>query len=132
MRFILLFFLFQQTIFFAQPKREFYDGQQTKLKSETDYYKGMPHGNHKEYFTSGKLSREGRYKYGKEDSTWTFYYENGKKKAQENFAASKKWGTNTYYYKSGKLAQITHYEDDLADSVWTSYYENGQVKSRES
>ena len=116
----------------AQVKKEFYDTQQIKLKTETDYYKGMPNGLHKEYYQSGKLMRQGYYKFGKEDSVWTIYYENGLQKATENYVASKKWGTNKYYYKTGKLSQIIRYENDLADSTWTSYFENGTVKSRES
>lgn len=130
--------LFAITIFLsfglakAQPKKEYYDNQQTQIKSETDYHKGMPHGLHTEYYKSGKISRRGFYDAGKEDSAWTFYYEDGRKKAVENYLKGKKWGTNVYYFKSGKLAQITHYENDLADSVWTAWHENGQLKSRES
>jgi len=41
--------LFLSAALFAQPKKEFYDAQQTQLKSETDYHKGMPHGSHTEY-----------------------------------------------------------------------------------
>ena len=81
---------------FSQPKKEYHDAAQTQLKSETDYLKGMPHGTHTEYYKSGKISRKGFFNYGKEDSTWTFYYEDGKKKAIENYLKGKKWGTNRY------------------------------------
>lgn len=85
MRFQLIaFFFFTVAVLTGQPKKEFYDAQQTQLKSETDYLKGMPHGTHIEYYKTGKLSRKGFYNYGKEDSIWTFYYENGTKKAVEH------------------------------------------------
>src|SRR5947207_1123072 len=117
---------------FGQTKKEYHDAKQTQLKSETEFYKGMPHGLHIEYYPSGKMSRRGFYDYGKEDSVWTFYYEDGARKAIENYLKGKKWGTNTYFFKNGKVAQITKYENDLADSVWTSYHENGKIKSRET
>src|SRR4051812_46159984 len=116
--YIFLFFLSTQV--FSQIKKEYHDAKQTQLKSETDYYKGMPHGKHVEYYPSGKISRQGFYNYGKEDSVWTFFYEDGTKKAVERYFRGKKDGTNTYYFKSGKIAQITKYADDLADSTWTS------------
>jgi len=103
----------------AQLKQEFYDNKQTQLKSETDYYKGMPHGLHTEFYKSGNVSRKGYYHYGKEDSTWTFYFEDGTVKAREHCFRGKKWGRNLYYFKSGKLAQITKYHNDLSDSIWT-------------
>lgn len=138
MRFLILISsLFLSLSLFPQVKKEYHDVQQTKVKTETDYYKGMPHGVHREYYKSGKLSRKGTYYYGKEDSTWTFYYEDGTKKAVERYERGLRSGTNQYYFKSGKLSQITKYQpgtrdNDIADSVWTSYYENGKVKSRES
>src|SRR6218665_451225 len=100
MRFLIYFFLlFLSFSALAQPKKEYHDVRQTQLKSETDYYKGMPHGKHVEYFKSGKVSRRGHYTYGKEDSLWTFFYEDGTKKAVEHYEAGKKSGTSVYYFK---------------------------------
>ena len=39
-------FLFLAFTSLAQPKKEYYDSEQTKLKSETNIVKGMPHGRH--------------------------------------------------------------------------------------
>ena len=116
----------------AQPKQEFYDAKQTQLKSETDYFKGMPHGLNMEFYKSGNVSRKGYYYYGKEDSVWTFYYEDGGKKAVEHYFRGSRWGNNTYYFKSGKISQFTKYSNDLADSTWTSYHENGKIKGLEN
>src|SRR5688572_5509538 len=85
---------------YSQPKKEYYDQQQIHLKSETDYYKGMPHGKYREFYKSGKVSREGSYYYGQVDSVWTIYYDNGQKKAIEGYFRGKKSGTNRYYFKS--------------------------------
>ena len=116
----------------AQLKKEYYDAEQTQLKSETDYYKGMPHGPYYEYYKNGKVSRKGFYDYGKEDSTWLFYYDDGSLKALERFVKGKKWGTNAYRYKNGQIAQITKFTNNLPDSTWVSFYENGKTKSEES
>src|SRR5688572_29517429 len=100
MRFLLSFtIVFISLQAFGQPKKEYYDANQSQLKSETEYYKGMPHGPFTEFYQSGKVSRRGFYKFGKEDSVWTYLYPNGKKKAIENFVSGKKWGTNHYFFK---------------------------------
>ena len=133
MRFyIFLYLVFLYFSLFSQQKKEYFDAQQSQLKTETDYFKGMPHGQHFEYYVSGKPSRRGYYHEGKEDSIWMFYYEDGTKKAVEHYFRGKKWGTNTYYFKSGKIAQITKYNNDIADSTWTSFYENGNQKTVEN
>ena len=76
----------------AQPKKEYYDNEQTKLKSETNIVKGMPHGRYIEYYKNGNVSRNGSFYNGKEDSTWYFYYENKIVKAIENYNRGKKNG----------------------------------------
>jgi len=44
MRFLPLVFIVFPLLVSAQLKKEYYDNEQTQLKSETDYYRGMPHG----------------------------------------------------------------------------------------
>ena len=129
-KFLLISFLFLSFTAIAQPKKEYYDSEQNKLKSETNIVKGMPHGKYVEYYKNGNVSRKGLFYNGKEDSTWYFYYENKGLKATENYKRGKKNGHNRYYFKTGELAQETIFKDNLADSVWTSYYENKIVKSR--
>ena len=77
----------------AQPKKEYYDAEQIKIKSETNIIKGIPHGKHVEYYKNGKVSRKGYFFSGKEDSTWYFYYENDILKASENYYRGKKMDT---------------------------------------
>src|SRR4051812_18190061 len=102
MRFLLYSFLVVLSLpLWSQPKQEFYDARQSQLKSETDYYKGMAHGTHTEFYKSGNISRKGIYRYGEEDSLWVFYYEDGAKKAVERYHRGKKNGTNRYYFKNG-------------------------------
>ena len=124
-----LFFICLALIAYTQPKKEYYDAEQLKLKSETNIVKGMPHGKHVEYYKSGTISRKGSFYNGKEDSTWYFYYETGNLKATENYLRGKKNGHNRYYFKNGELAQETVFKLNLADSIWTSYYENKIVKT---
>ena len=102
-KFLLISFLLVSFSAFAQPKKEYYDSEQTKLKSESNIVKGMPHGKHVEYYKTGIISRKGSFYSGKEDSTWYFYYETGKLKATENYNRGKKNGHNRYYFKNGEL-----------------------------
>ena len=50
-------FLFLTFSSFAQPKKEYYDSEQTKIKSESNIVKGMPHGKHVEYYKNGNISK---------------------------------------------------------------------------
>ncbi|MBK7816925.1 MAG: hypothetical protein IPJ60_04755 [Sphingobacteriaceae bacterium] len=127
-RSLLLILIFVSSVAFSQLKKEYYDNEQTQLKSETDFYKGMPHGAFYEYYKNGKINRKGFYNYGKEDSTWCLYYEDGDLKAVERYVRGKKWGTNTYRYKNGQVAQIIKFTNDLPDSTWVALYENGKKK----
>jgi antitoxin component YwqK of YwqJK toxin-antitoxin module len=110
MRILSLIFLVSFSFeLFPQLKKEYYDPKETQLKSETDYYKGIAHGLHTEYYKNGNVSRKGFYNYGKEDSVWIFFYEDGTIKALERYYKGKKYGTNRYNFKSGKIAQINRY-----------------------
>lgn len=51
-------FLFLSFSAFAQPKKEYYDSEQLKLKSESNIVKGMPHGRHVEYYKNGNVSEK--------------------------------------------------------------------------
>ena len=136
--FVFIFLFISSFTISSQLKKEYYDAKESQLKSETDYYKGVPYGAYTEYYPSGNVLSKGYYYsgklshfLGKEDSVWTFYYENGIKKAVEHYDNGKKNGTNVYYFKSGKISQLTKFVDNIADSTWTSFHENGKVKSRE-
>ena len=89
-KFLIIAFLFLTLSSLAQPKKEYYDSDQTKIKSETNIVKGMPNGKYVEYYKNGNISRKGSFYNGKEDSTWYIYYENKVLKATENYNRGKK------------------------------------------
>jgi antitoxin component YwqK of YwqJK toxin-antitoxin module len=99
-KFYTLIFTLVVLVSYAQPKKEYYDSEQLKLKSETNIVKGMPHDKHVEYYKTGTISRKGSFYNGKEDSTWYFYYENGTVKAIETYQRGNKNGYNRYYFKN--------------------------------
>ncbi len=129
--YLFLVFIAFQVLVIAQPKFEYYDEDQKQIKSEEHFLKGNPHGKTITYFKNGKVSKLGWNKYGKQDSVWKYYYENGTLKAEEHFSRGMKTGRNTYFYKTGKPAQQTVFDQDRPDSTWTAWYENGQIKSQE-
>ena len=66
MRFLIFILLFALSLnVSSQLKKEYYDAKETQLKSETDYYKGMPHGVYTEYYQSGNVLSKGYYYSGK-------------------------------------------------------------------
>ena len=116
--FITCYLLFIACI--AQPKYEYWDADKKQVKSEDNYKRGIAHGKTVSYFKDGKIARWGWYKYGKQDSIWKFYYENGNPKAIEHYNFGVKQGHNLYYYNNGKQAQETVFKKDRPDSIWTS------------
>lgn len=84
------------------------------------------------YFKEESLDRTGRYKDGKQDSIWTFYFNDGNKKATESYFQGRKSGKANYWYKNGNKFMTGKFVENLADSTWVSYFENGKMKSIEN
>lgn len=123
--------------------REKYD-KQDNLIFQGSYRKEIPIGVHrffnkngevtesKTYNINGKLIAEGIVLLnGLEDGYWTYYYENGNKKAIGGYNYGKKTGQWTYYYPNGKVQQKGSYSNDKLTGIWRWYYETGELLKEE-
>ena len=101
---------------------------------------------------NGQVKRLIRYKNGKKDGLETFvnnnglkkveitnkdskrvyevkWYENGQKRAEQNWKDGKKNGLATYWYENGQKESQRTFKDGKKNGLWTNWFENGQKKS---
>ena len=109
---------------------------------ESKYVKGLPHGNHIEWYNNGKKKVEGKYKSGMMNGYWEFYFDNGNIKVEGSYSNGNgekidnetgiprngmdgKW---IFYYQNGKKNSEGTYKDGKEDGLWAIWYESGQKK----
>ena len=63
----------------------------------------------------------GQKKYELKDNQLTFYYKDGKLKAQGPFENGMLQGKWTFYRATGQLWEIGHFKNDLKDGSWIRY-----------
>lgn len=123
--------------------KEEYD-QNDNLTFQGSYKKEIPIGVHryfnnkgeviesKTYNITGNLIAEGKVLLnGLKDGNWTYYYEEGKKKATGKYSYGKKTGRWTYYYPNGKIQQKGSYTNNKITGIWQWYYETGELLKEE-
>ena len=93
------------------------------------------------YLSNGQYFSQGKIKKGLRDGTWSFWYENGQKKAERNYKDGKIMRKSNYkngkivgetgygYYENGRIEIEVNFKDDKLDGKRTYWYENGQIKS---
>lgn len=84
-------------------------------------------GPHKELFSDGGLSGEGRVKAGKRHGKWTWYYKNGGLKAVGKYADGELDGYWEWWRENGKPLQAGSFNRGQQVGPWKRYYENGQL-----
>jgi len=97
---------------------EFHDG----LKYIGNVLNGEFHGKNTGFFPNGTIESIQYYKNGIQDSSATFYHENGMKKHQSHFIMGVKDGPEHSWNKDGRLTFEGLVKNDL--SVWWIQYDN--------
>lgn len=80
------------------------------------------------YYKTGEVKAVGKYINQVRDSTWTYYDEEGYKKATEFYKKGlkdKMWYT---YFKNGQVAEEKEYVNDFENGVWNKYEQDGKKK----
>ncbi|MCB2197334.1 MAG: hypothetical protein KQH79_15850 [Bacteroidetes bacterium] len=86
----------------------------------------------KTYNVNGKLIAEGIVLLnGLEDGNWTYYYQNGNKRATGSYNYGKKTRQWTYYYPNGKVQQKGSYTNGKLSGIWRWYYDTGELLKEE-
>lgn len=106
-------------------------------------------------YMDGTVRAKGEFGCNELNSTFTFYYKNGKPEVENQYlhdsrhgvfkaystsgavirTGSYEFGNKTgnwkYFYENGNLSRNIFYKNNNADSLWLSYHENGKLKSAE-
>jgi antitoxin component YwqK of YwqJK toxin-antitoxin module len=87
------------------------------------------HGMETWWYENGKMKAEINHVDGKRNGSVIQYYENGQKEIEINYVDGKKDGLETQWYDNGKKKSEANYVDDKAKGMVTQWYENGQKTS---
>jgi antitoxin component YwqK of YwqJK toxin-antitoxin module len=115
---------------------------------------GIPNGEFKQWYMSGRIEQEGTYKHGRKDGHWTYWHDlEGVKESEGDYLGDKKngtwrgWDTKNrrsyeHSYKNGiyggkskkwqgeHLIEDGKYENGTREGVWTFFFaNNGEVMS---
>lgn len=63
---------------------------------------------------------------------WTYWHENGRKKAEGNFKEGAMDGIWTYWYDNGQTEEEIEYSGNAIHGRWHSWHKNGQKKEEGS
>ena len=75
----------------------------------------------------GKIFGIGRYKNGKEDGIWKYYYPNGSLHQKGKFINGKGNGLWKYYYSDGNFVGEGEQINDKQIDLWKWYHKNGKI-----
>ncbi len=84
------------------------------------------------FYETGKLSSEGKYKGQKKDSTWLFYDEQTRLLSSEDYKDDLRNGMVRVFYQSGKVSREQSYLNGLPNGKAISYYENGMPQTEDN
>ena len=84
---------------------------------------------HKEYYESGALKAEGKYKNGKLDGKSIVYYEDGSIYVEGSYKEGIENGIFKRYFSNGNLELDGTYREGKLNGVCKYYYENGNIES---
>ena len=111
--------------------------QRTNFRDSVKYYtkvifkNGIPQGMVYDFYLSGKIhwqSKLSSFEPLVREGKASWFYENGNKLSERNFANGKLNGELIDYYKSGKIEFTSNYTDGLREGYEIKYHENGTIK----
>lgn len=89
---------------------------------------GKKQGYWKEYYPSGKLMAEGKYKDSYKVGVWNYYYENGKLEQKGKYNSKQNpVGEWNYYYENGNIYKIENYLDGELDGDYIEFNDTGKI-----
>ena len=87
---------------------------------------GIQDGRDVEYYETGQLKSEIRYKNGKKDGLAIYWREDGTKLIKWNYTAGKLEGVSTSWYQNGQKSSEIHYKNGEKDGLDTKWREDGK------
>lgn len=93
-----------------------------------NYKDGLPQGEFKYLFPSGKTGIKGTMLDGKYEGTVTSYYNNGKLYGTRYYTNNLKTGKHTYFYQNGQLKLEHSFRNDTLNGQYKAFYQNGNIE----
>ncbi len=123
------------TLVSRETLREKYeDGKTIRVEREVAHYSDdnfAADGAYREFHPNGKPFIEGRFKAGRQEGDWTYYFENGQINRKATFVDGKPNGSWEIYREDGTLAAKRGFKDGVRDGEWSSYDETGKQQLTE-
>ena len=90
----------------------------------------MEEGLREEWFLDGTQASRGAFVKGVQDGVWTFWHENGAKKAESTFHSGTEMGIRSTWYASGQQESQSEVTDSLQHGERVFWHENGQIRAQ--
>lgn len=98
-----------------------------KIREETPYKNGQPHGLAKLYYESGAIHQESQYINGKANGVSKFFRQDGSLKFESNFKGGQQHGFDRLYDNKGNLVSNINYAFGKKDGKAVIYNNDGTV-----
>ncbi len=109
-------------------KEYFNDYTGAKVKEEL-YVNGLLHGIVKEWYTNGKLSTIGKYNFGKKDSLFVNYNEDGNIYKETNYRNDTLHGMERVWELNGMIYHQSYYVNGIKEGKYSIHFSDGQKQS---
>ena len=119
----------------TKPKPEGVKKEELEFREGVVYLKGSdtPYtGKAFALYENGQKRAEENFKDGKPDGLQIYWHENGQKDGEGNFKDGKMDGSWVYWYENGQKDGEGTYKDGKGDGLWTEWHENGQKSYEET
>jgi antitoxin component YwqK of YwqJK toxin-antitoxin module len=91
---------------------------------------GRRQGPWKEFYETGELRSEGKYKDGGREGDWVFYYRDGKEEQRGAYHKGKPDGDWKWIYDNGQIWREEIFYDGLEEGLAIEYNDTGKVVSK--
>ncbi|MFM1874358.1 MAG: hypothetical protein RL266_95 [Bacteroidota bacterium] len=88
---------------------------------------GKRQGPWKEYYETGELRSEGRYKNGLREADWVFYYKDGKEEQRGSYVKGRPDGDWKWTHNNGQVWREEVFFDGLEEGMAIEYNDTGKV-----
>jgi hypothetical protein len=86
------------------------------------------HGPFQAWYDNGNLKREGNYRYGLPQGSWTYYYPNARKRMEGSWRFGKTHGPWLYWHHNGSRESTGRFLGGKREGRWIYWDEAGEVR----
>jgi antitoxin component YwqK of YwqJK toxin-antitoxin module len=109
--------------------REQYADGKPRVEREVARYSDntfQAEGAHREYYPNGQLFVEGRFRNGRQDGEWTYWFETGKQNRKVAYKDGKLDGSWEVTRADGTISAKRSFKNGLRDGDWVTYDDTGK------